>query len=83
MQNDNSFRFKYIDMKDFVKGDKKYVRIITYCSFGYIVNLFTTPEKALKLNDIIQKDKNYDISQYINVFYDNKSDKFAYIINIK
>lgn len=79
----NCFKFKLVDMKEFSKGDKNFYRIVCYCSFGFIVNLFTTPEKAMKLNEIVQKDKNTDISNYINVFYDNNKQQFAYVINLK
>lgn len=78
----NEFQFKLVDMKEFIKGDKHFYRIVAYCNFGFIVNFFTTPEKAMKLNDIVQKDKNNDISNYVNVFYDNKKQSFAYVINL-
>lgn len=81
--NNKTFDFKLIDMVAFTtKGDKQMYRIIVYCNFGFVVNLFTTPEKAKLLMEK-QKQNNFNINDYINVFYDNTKQQFAYIINIK
>lgn len=79
---DNSFKFKLVDIVPFVKGDRHMARIVCYCSYGFIVNLFTTEEKANQLK-LKSKEPNFDMTKFVNVFYDNKANQFAYIINIK
>lgn len=82
MGNNSSFKFKLIDIVPYVKGDKRMARIITYCSYGFIVTLFTTEEVANKLK-LKSKETNFDMTNYINVFYDNTKQQFAYVINSK
>lgn len=78
----NTFKFKLIDVIPYVKGDKRKYRVLTYCYFGYNVTFFLNEEKMTKLNEEMKK-SNFDISNYINVFFDNNKQAFAYVINIK
>lgn len=80
--NNNCFKFKLIDIIPYVKGDKRKYRLLAYCYFGFNVTLFITEEKMIKLNEEMKK-SNFDINNYIKVFYDNTKQTFAYIINIK
>lgn len=79
----NSFDFKFLDCVPYERNDKHYSHIIAYCSFGFIVHLFTSVEKAKVIVDDIDKTKNTNITKYVKVYYDNKKQQFAYIINIK
>lgn len=81
MENNSSFKFKLVDIVPFVKGDSKMARIICYCSYGFLVNLFTTEQKANELK-LKSKESGFDMSKYVSVFYDNKAQKFAYVINL-
>lgn len=82
--DNNTFRFKLVDIKPFSKkGDNtKMARIIAYCSYGFVVNLFTTEEKANVIKEKA-KTQNNDITSYVYVFYDNDKQKFAFVINSK
>lgn len=79
MENNSSFKFKLIDFVPYLKGDRKMVRIITYCSYGFIVNLFTTEEIANKLK-IKSKENNFDFTNYVSVKYDNEKNNFSYFL---
>lgn len=81
MEN-KTFKFKLIDMIPYKKGDVEKYRIITYCYFGFNITFYVSLEKAKMLMEK-QKQNNFDINDYINVFYDNTKQQFAYIINIK
>lgn len=81
MGNKNCFEFKLIEIKPFQKGDSEMARVICYCSFGYLINLFTTKEKAEILKEK-SKQNNFNMNDFVNVFYDNSKQQFAYIINI-
>lgn len=76
----NTFEFKLVEIKPFKKGDSEMARIICYCSFGYLINLFTTKEKAQKIQEK-SKQSTFNMSDFVNVFYDNSKQQFAYIIN--
>lgn len=78
----NVFKFKLIDVLPFKKGDSKMARLVVYCSYGFIVNMFTTEEKSKSIYEKA-KLKNFDITEFVYVFYDNKTQKFAYVINTK
>lgn len=83
MENNSSFKFKLIDTVNYVsKSGKKGTRIIAFCSYGFLVDLFTTEDKA---KFIIEKAKlkNNDITEFVYVFYDNNNRKFGYVINLK
>lgn len=84
MENQNVFKFQLVDIYPFSKkGDNtKMARIVAYCSYGFLVNLFTTEEKAKQLKDKA-KISNNDITQFVHVYFDNKKQQFAYVINIK
>lgn len=78
--NKNAFEFKLVEIKPFQKGDKEMARVVCYCSFGYLINLFTTKEKADKLKEK-SRQNNFNMSDFVNVFYDNNKQQFAYVIN--
>ena len=77
---ENTFKFKLVDCVPFAKGDKHYARLVIYVNFGYIINIFTTQEKGFNLMDECSKNKNFDISSKVKVYYDNTKQQFAYII---
>lgn len=79
MENNNTFNFKLIDIVPYVKGDKRMARIVVYCSFGFVVTLFCTEDKANKLK-LKAREPNFDMSKFVSVFYDNKQQQFAYVL---
>ena len=82
MEN-NKFSFKLVDVVPYLSKDKKKMaKIVVYCSYGFIINLFSTEDKALFIKEKA-KQKNDDITEFVYVFYDNKTQKFAYVINTK
>lgn len=82
MDNEKTFKFKYIDtFSGSNKDGKRYYKLICYCNFGFIVNFFITPEKMDKLTKLMNE-KDFDINSIINVFYDNNKQQLAYIIKL-
>lgn len=79
---DKTFSFKYVDTIAYSKDNKTSYRLVLYCNFGYIVNIFTNADVISKLNEL-SKDKDFDINNYIAVFYDNKKNAFVYFLNVK
>lgn len=80
---ENKFTFKIIDIQPYIsKENKKYYKVICYCNFDFNVKFYLSEDKMLKLNELMKKD-NFDINNYISVFYDNKKQSFAYIIKLK
>lgn len=78
----NCFSFKLVDIIPFTsKNGKSLYRVILYCNFGFVVNIFITSEKYNILSNL-QKNEDFNINDYINVFYDNSKQSFAYIINL-
>lgn len=73
----NSFNFVLLEVKPYTKNDKEFARIVLYCSFGYLVNIFTTKENAQKLI-AKSKEDNFNVTKYINVYYDNSRNNFSY-----
>lgn len=80
--NNNTFNFSLIDIVPFKKGDTKMARIVCYCSYGFLVNLFTTEQKAVIIKEKA-KNNNGNITNFVAVFYDNKENKFKYVVNDK
>lgn len=79
MENHCSFKFKLVDIVPYLKGDKKMARIITYCNYGFIVNLFTSEDIANKLK-VKSKESNFDLTNYVSVKYDNNDSNFHYFL---
>lgn len=79
MENNSSFKFKIVDFVPYIKGDKKMVRIVSYCSYGFIVNFFTTEDIANKLK-LKTKDSNFEFTNYVSVKYDNEKSNFSYFL---
>lgn len=77
----NTFKFKYIDYRTYVRDGQERAIITAWCSFGYAVTLFTSGKKLIEIQDFIKKNNTNDISQFVNVYYNTKDNKFSY--NIK
>lgn len=80
---EKTFNFKICDIvKGFKKGtDTPYYKVICYCNFGFITNFFLNAEKMQKLSKL-QEQKDFNINNYIQIFYDNTKQNFAYIIKL-
>ena len=78
---ENTFKFKYIDYRTYVKDGTERAIITAWCSFGFAITLFTTAKKLVEIQDFTKKNNTNDITSFINVYYDIKEEKFKY--NIK
>ena len=79
MQNENVFNFILLEIVPYKKEQKELARVVAYCSFGFLVNFYTTSENAKKLLEVSRED-NYNISNYVKVYYNNNKHDFAYVI---
>lgn len=77
---DKTFTFKLIDILPYKNNNG--CRVVCYCNFGFVVTMFCNEQK-FKLLMKVQENNNFNINDYIRVFYDNNKQSFAYIINIK
>ena len=80
--SEKTFNFKIIDsLSGTNKKGATYYKIITYCNFDFIVNFYLTPEKYNQLKSLMQS-KDFNINDYINVFFDKNTQNFAYFIKL-
>lgn len=77
----SSFKFTLLDVSYYTKDNVKRSIITCYCSYGFIVRLFSTEDKGKKIIEL-SKNPNFDMTQYISVSYNSKEDKFIYLLNI-
>lgn len=83
MENNSSFKFQFIERHNYTKENRQMARIVAYCSYGFVTYFYTSIDKADKLMKLLEENKTKDMTKYVYVFYDNKTDKFRYIINFK
>ena len=78
---DKTFRFKIIDTMHYVnKNGKDVYKAILFCYFGFNVDVFLSYDKYMQLNELALT-SDFNINDYISVYYDKVNNKFAYFIN--
>lgn len=71
-------KFTLVDLYTRTSKDKTYYLAVLYSSYKYVVNVFITEQQFKKLKDFMYK----EINSYLSGFYDNKTQKMRFIINI-
>lgn len=77
----SSFNFKLIDTTEYLsKKDNKIKALITaYCSYGFLVKIYTSKENKDKILEL-SKQNNFNLTNYVGIVYDNATEKFRYFI---
>lgn len=80
--DNKKFSFKIINILNGTnKKGQKYHKVICYCYFDFNITFFLNDEKFSRLSALMNE-KDFDINDYISVFYDNDKRQFAYIIKL-
>lgn len=62
------------------KGTEYYI-LKAYCNFDFVVRFFLSPEQFQKYNSL-KGNKDFDINNYISVYFNKKQQCFSYYFNI-
>ena len=75
--------FQYIEaIEGKTKEGKQYVRIMAYCpTYQFLTRIFCSLEQFAKLKKHIEETHDYNITKFVNVYYDSKSENFRFSIN--
>ena len=75
-----TFIFKLVDLVPY-KNDNG-CRLVLYSTFGFFTTIFCN-ERQYRLLIKAQENKDFNINDYIRLYYDNDTQNFVYFINIK